>query len=174
MGRIMEYTESQLKAPIEGAPNFTLWELIRSDTAIRLGINNIPTDADVVRNLELLARNALQPCRNALGATYVSSGYRGPNLNAAVGGSPTSWHSYGKAADITVAGVPLWTVFTWFYDNIPCIELIAEELPNGWIHVAYSDTYNGKAVTKYKLRGGPVRKASYAEIEAIFKKQGLI
>lgn len=170
----MKLTQEQLQAPINGAPNFKLAELVRSSAADRLGISNLPTDECTVLSLEELARGALQPLRDALGVTIITSGYRSPAVNKAVGGSNTSWHAKGKAADITVRGRSLWEVFTWLYNNVPCVELIAEELPTGWIHVAYSRDYSGRAVTKYKLVGQPVRKASYEEIQKIFQDQGLI
>ena len=166
-------TMAQLKTPIVNAPNFTLWELTRSAAAERLHLDNMPTEA-ATTNLIILAQHALQPCRDALGVTLINSAYRAPLVNKAVGGSPTSWHEKGCAADLTVRGVPLWDVFTWFYKNIPCVELIAEELPNGWIHAAYSKSYDGPCATKYKLSGHPVRRATFEEIEKIFKQQGLI
>ena len=164
----MAPTNEQLAAPIQGAANFTLLELTRSATADKLGLTNLP-DAEQQANLILLAQKALQPARNALGRIVINSGLRGAALNKAVGGSDTSWHCKGCAADIEVPGKSLWEVFEWFYNNIPCVELIAENLPNGWIHVAYSKDYTGKAVTKYKLVGQPVRKASFAEIQQILK-----
>ena len=172
-GLSMVLTKEQLAAPIQGAANFTLLELISSVTATKKGISNVP-DAVAQANLILLAQKALQPCRDALGRMVVNSGYRGPELNTAVGGSPTSWHCKGCAADIEVPGKSLWDVFCWFYDNVPCVELIAENLPNGWIHVAYSKEYTGKAVTKYKLVGQPVKKASFEEIRQVLKQQGVI
>lgn len=170
----MNLTKEQLNAPIQGAPNFTLAELIRSNAAISLKLDNTPTDETVIRYLQILAREALQKGRDVFGPMVVNSGYRSPAVNKAVGGSSTSWHSMGCAADIEVPGKSLWEVFAWYAKNVPCVELIAEELPHGWIHVAYSNTYNGPAVTKYKLRGQPVRKATFEEIEKIFKQQRLI
>ena len=170
----MILTQEELNAPIPGAPNFTLAELIRSNTATQRGINNTPTDPEIITNLQTLAREALQPCRNTLGPVVVNSGLRLPILNTAIGGSSTSWHCFGKAADIKVPSRSLWDVFCWFYDNVKCVELIAEELPYGWIHVAYSSDYAGPSNTKYKLGGGPVKKASFDDIKKIFKQQGLI
>lgn len=81
-------------------PNFSLKELTSSTTAQRLGIENIP-DATAVANLEALAKNVLQPVRDILKRPVViSSGYRCAKLNKAVGGSATSQHLTGEAADI--------------------------------------------------------------------------
>ena len=81
--------------------HFTLDALTRSATARRLGIDNTPT-RQATANLERLVANLLDPLREAYGAPiYVNSGYRCPALNRAVGGSASSQHLTGEAADIT-------------------------------------------------------------------------
>ena len=83
---------------------FTLRELTRSATAARLGIDNTP-DEKVTANLIRLAETVLDPLREAYGKPIiVSSGYRCPKLNKAVGGARTSQHMYGQAADIHSVG----------------------------------------------------------------------
>ena len=67
-------------------PNFTLAELIYSQTAKRLGIPNMPTQGQAEK-LREMATNVLQPARNALGRIRVTSGYRSPTLNASLGGT---------------------------------------------------------------------------------------
>ena len=86
---------------------FTIEELTASATAKRKGISNKPT-ADIVAALERLVENVLDPLREAWGAPIiVTSGYRSPKLNAAVGGARGSQHTYGQAADIrTVSDKP--------------------------------------------------------------------
>lgn len=80
--------------------NFTLGELIASDTAKKLKIDNTPTLL-AMSHLEELCRELLQPIREAWGKPIkVTSGYRCHRLNRAVGGSPTSAHPMGWAADI--------------------------------------------------------------------------
>lgn len=80
--------------------NFTLEELIKSPTAKAKKIDNTPSK-EVVQNLTKLAQNILQPIRDKFGAQIVvTSGYRSLLLNKAVGGSPTSQHCKGEAADI--------------------------------------------------------------------------
>ena len=85
--------------------HFTLTELTRSATAQRLGMDNTP-DAQTLNNLRALATNVLEPLRQLYGSPIrVTSGYRSPDLNAVVGGAPSSQHMRGQAADIT-AGTP--------------------------------------------------------------------
>ena len=82
--------------------HFTIAELTRSATARRLGIDNTPS-ASAVRALTALVDDVLDPLRDAWGGPIrVNSGYRCPELNRAVGGTPSSQHQQGEAADITV------------------------------------------------------------------------
>jgi zinc D-Ala-D-Ala carboxypeptidase len=79
--------------------NFSLEELTASETAARKGIDNTPSE-EVIDNLKRLAA-ALQEVRALLNhrAILISSGYRSHELNQAVGGSATSDHCKGLAAD---------------------------------------------------------------------------
>lgn len=80
--------------------SFLLAEFVASDTADSLNIDNDIT-IDAVDNLRYLCAELLQPLRNALGVgVYISSGYRCPALNKAVGGVATSQHTTGQAADV--------------------------------------------------------------------------
>ncbi len=80
--------------------NFTLEEFVRSDTARRLGIDNTPNEVEI-RNMRNLAEKVLQPLRDKYGAPItISSGYRGLALNRAVGGTSSSQHLTGEAADL--------------------------------------------------------------------------
>lgn len=84
---------------------FTQAELVRSATAHAKKIDNTPP-ASVIPKLAALATSLLDPIREKWGAPIiVNSGYRSPLLNKAVGGSTTSQHLKGEAADIT-AGSP--------------------------------------------------------------------
>lgn len=90
------------------SPHFTLEEFLVSETAARKGINNTPTDA-VIANLKRLAER-LELVRAVFNKPIIiSSGYRCPELNAAVGGAANSAHMYGRAADFRVLndGPPL-------------------------------------------------------------------
>lgn len=81
---------------------FTLNELVRSDKARQLKIDNTPTPG-IVDNLNKLVTYVLDPLREAWGGPInVTSGYRCPVLNKAVGGAKTSHHMQGMAADIRI------------------------------------------------------------------------
>lgn len=83
---------------------FSISEMIRSDTARRLGIDNTPSDS-IKKNLTLFIEKVLDPIREDWGSPIiVSSGYRCPELNKAVGGVKTSGHMYGYCADLQVKG----------------------------------------------------------------------
>ena len=83
---------------------FELDEFIRSDTAKKKNIDNMPT-FEIVEHLEELVSKVLEPLRAAYGMPIkISSGYRCPALNKAVQGSSTSVHMIGYAADLQVGG----------------------------------------------------------------------
>ena len=83
---------------------FSIGEMTRSDTAKRLGIDNTPSDS-IKNNLTLFINTVLDPIREDWGSPIiVSSGYRCPELNKAVGGVKTSGHLYGYCADLQVKG----------------------------------------------------------------------
>mgnify|MGYP004006906165 FL=1 len=84
---------------IRVAPNFTLPELLKSSTADRMGLDNTPATDQILVNLTNVANHILQPVREKFGPVRVNSGYRGPALNKAVGGSSTRQHCHGEAAD---------------------------------------------------------------------------
>lgn len=120
---------------------FTLTELTKSATAKRLKIDNTPND-EVIKNLTALVDNILDPLREAYGKPIiVSSGYRCPKLNKAVGGVANSQHRTGHAADIH-------TVSDTLEDNKKLYELVRtldlpvdqciNEYNYNWIHVSYS------------------------------------
>ena len=80
--------------------NFTLKELIRSNTALRLGIDNTPSKEGIWK-LTLLAADLLQPLRNAVGSLRITSGYRSPKLSEAISGSGSnSQHCRYEAVDM--------------------------------------------------------------------------
>ena len=81
--------------------NLSLAECIKSTTARRKGIDNTPQDEWVLENLKKVAEHVFQPCRDHFGVPiYVSSGYRCPELNRAIGGARRSQHMEGRALDL--------------------------------------------------------------------------
>lgn len=122
--------------------NFTLSEMTKSETALRHGLDNTPGDTEIA-NLKRLAENVLQPIRNNYKrGVKVNSGYRAPNVNAAVGGSKTSDHCRGQAADIEIPGVANAELAEWISKNLKFTQLILEfytpGIPDsGWVHVSY-------------------------------------
>src|SRR4051812_43333908 len=77
------------------SPHFSLEELTATQ---HRGIDNTPSP-EAVENLKLLANETLELVRMLLGPVHINSGYRSPELNAAVGGQPNSQHCEGRAAD---------------------------------------------------------------------------
>ena len=83
---------------------FSIEEMTRSATAKKYGIDNRPSQ-DILNNLVLFIEKVLDPIREDWGSPIiVSSGYRCPELNKAVGGVKTSGHQYGFCADLQVKG----------------------------------------------------------------------
>jgi hypothetical protein len=122
--------------------NFTLSEMTKSETALRHDMDNTP-DQTVISNLQALAVHVLQPVRDHYGkGVKVNSGFRSPDVNARVGGSRTSDHTRGMAADIEIPGVPNHELAEWVKANLPYTQLILEfytrGVPDsGWVHVSY-------------------------------------
>lgn len=117
--------------------NFQYWEFVSSYEAVRLGIKNVPTNAEW-KNIEDLVVNVLQPMRDKLGKPVtVNSGFRCKELNDAVGSSDTSFHRLGCAADIDSDTIPLMDILDAVYSLPKWTEIIAEYFPHGWVHVAY-------------------------------------
>lgn len=117
---------------------FTKSELTRSDTARIRGIDNTPTP-EASAALDALMRNVLDPIRRMWGKPIiVNSGYRCPKLNAAIGGSATSQHMKGEAADIT-AGDPTKNkeLFDMIAQSAIPFDQLIDEKNYRWIHVSY-------------------------------------
>lgn len=133
--------------------NFSLDELTKSQTALRMGIDNEPTPGDLY-NLSQLCDNILQPVREHFGKPVtISSGYRSVALCEAIGSSAKSQHAKGEAADFEIMGIDNKEVAVWIRDNLDFDQLILEfykdgEPSSGWIHCSYSDNNRG-SVLKY-------------------------
>jgi hypothetical protein len=141
--------------------NFSVAELSKSETATRLGLDNTPS-LMVIDNLQALVDNVLQPVRDKFGPVVVTSGYRSPAVNKTIGGSPTSDHCKGQAADFEVMGMPNKELATWIKDNLEFTQLILEfpskSDPNaGWVHCSYDKANLKKQVlTAVKVGGKTV------------------
>lgn len=144
--------------------NFTLSEMIKSETALRHNLDNTPGDAEIA-NLKRLAEQVLQPVRDHYKTgVKVNSGFRHPNVNAAVGGSKTSDHCQGQAADIEIPGVANADLAQWIVSNLDFTQVILEfytpGVPDsGWVHVSYVEGNLKKQVlTAMKENGKTVYK----------------
>jgi hypothetical protein len=112
--------------------HFTLEELTRTDT----GIENLPGLLAVERLL-FLANFILEPARRKFGKIHINSGYRATAVNEKVGGSETSQHVEGGAADIVPLNIDIHEVYMWMRDNLSYGQLILEEKGGAkWIHVS--------------------------------------
>ena len=143
--------------------NFSLSELIKSDTAIRLGIDNNP-NADQIEKLKALCENILQPVRDHFGRVKVTSGFRSVELCLAIGSSANSQHARAEAADFECPGVDNVELFDWIKSNLTPDQLILEfytpgEPNSGWIHCSYTEgtprasflhAFRSEGKTKYK------------------------
>lgn len=125
--------------------NFTLEEMIRSGTAMRHGYKEqFDPSEEVIFNLTRLCVNVLQPLRDHLGTPiFVSSGYRCPRLNKAVGGAKNSEHLTGCAADLQGLGnVSNRMLFEAIKKHIPEFSQLLWEFGDqdnpDWVHVSFS------------------------------------
>lgn len=111
-----------------------------SQTAVRRGIPNHPGPATKAA-LAALCLHVLEPVRAQFGKpVIVTSGYRSPKLNTAIGGSATSQHCFGEAADFTVQGVSNLDVCQWIMRNLKFDQLIYEFGEEGWVHCSWRET----------------------------------
>ena len=140
------------------SPHFTLSELIKSQTAIRLGIQNVPNGCQV-KNLERLARKILEPVRKHFGRPFSpSSGFRCFSLNAKIGSKSNSQHTTGQAVDFEIPGIPNLAVAEWIRDKLDFDQLILEfhdpEDPmSGWVHVSLKEKDNRCQVLTINHKG---------------------
>lgn len=119
---------------------FSFQEFERSDTAYRHGIDNTMPEA-AKKNVAVLVDKVLDPLREAWGKPItVTSGYRCPALNKAVGGVPTSMHLTGRAADITTGNeVDNRKLYQLVQDlKLPYFELIGKKYGFKWLHVSFN------------------------------------
>jgi hypothetical protein len=130
--------------------HITLTEATKSNTATRLGINNTPNEA-TIETMKLTAEKVFEPLREILGAIKVSSFYRSPDLNRAIGGSKTSQHCKGEAIDmqgVNVSNAELFEEACKLEDFDQIIWEFGTLTEPDWVHVSYSKTQNRKQILR--------------------------
>ena len=118
--------------------NFTRAEIEHSNTAKRLGIKNEMPEKHL-ENMQRLTTNLIQPMRDALGPIRISSGYRNPQLNRAIGGSTKSQHCKGEALDLQ-----FWKkgemcnkeIYDWVIKSGIEFDQMINEFDYAWIHIS--------------------------------------
>jgi len=118
------------------SPNFALSEFTQSQYALRMGINNTPSP-NVLGHLKVTA-DGMEKVRELLGKPItISSGYRCPTLNKAIGGASTSDHVLGFATDFTCRqyGTPEQVTKAIMESGIKYDQLICEGY---WTHISFS------------------------------------
>ena len=157
---------TSVKPDMQLTEHFNLKEFTKSETATRKRIDNTPNAAHA-ENLKNVCEKILEPVRRHFGKPVrINSGYRGPALNAAVGGSSKSQHCNGEAVDFEIDGLPNPDLAKWVAENCEFDQIILEfydpkEGPNsGWVHASVKRdgsnrkqkmtavTVNGKTVYK--------------------------
>jgi zinc D-Ala-D-Ala carboxypeptidase len=133
--------------------HFTLEEMEKSSTGIRLGIKNKAGSGEI-KNLGDLCYEVLEPVRVKFDKPVtITSGYRSPELSVAIGSKSTSQHCLGEAVDMEVLSVSNLEVALWIQNHCDFDQLILEyytgEPNSGWIHVSYKDGSNRKQVLTF-------------------------
>ena len=135
-------------------------EGVHSNTAIRRGIDNTPTD-DQLYFMEIVAEEVFEPLREWVGGPIkINSFYRCPELNTAIGGSTTSQHCKGQAMDIddTFGRATNAEMYHWIKDNLDFDQMIWEfgddDNPN-WVHISYvsPEKNRNRCLKAYKEKG---------------------
>ena len=158
----------KVSADMQLSEHFNLKEFTKSETAIRKRIDNTPNSVHAT-NLKAVCEKILEPVRNHFGKPVrINSGYRGPALNAAVGGSSKSQHCNGEAVDFEIDGLPNPELAKWVSENCDFDQIILEfydpkEGPNsGWVHASYSAGKNRKQkLTAVTVNGKTVYKPGF-------------
>ena len=146
--------------------NFILSEITRSNTAKRLGIDNGP-DKDHLRSIQRLITNLVQPMRDALGPIRISSGYRNPNVNRAIGGSTKSQHCKGEALDLQFwkdGKICNKEIYDWVLSSDVEFDQMINEFDFAWIHISLKKEDNRKQVLEAYKDEDNDTKYKYAEV----------
>lgn len=141
--------------------HFSLSEMTKSQAAERKGIDNTP-GPEQIENLKSLCSNVLEYVRMHFNKPVtVNSGFRSKKVNSVIGGSKTSQHMTGQAADIEISGVSNLDLARWISNNIEFDQLILEfhtvGVPDsGWVHVSWNSKGNRKQVLTINRSGTKV------------------
>lgn len=118
-------------------------EIVKSDTAIRLGIDNVPNESQI-ENLNWLCSKILDPLTNKIGHHLtITSGFRCKALNDAIKGASNSQHISGEACDIVCPGMTVDVLMNYIVNGtgLPFDQLILEffdrKTGSGWVHISY-------------------------------------
>ena len=149
--------------------HISLAEATKSNTAERLGIHNFP-ESSILINMQTVAENVFEPLREYIAEPiYITSFYRSPELNKAIGGSTKSQHCKGQAIDIDDVYSKQYKnvdYFNYIKNNLDFDQLIWEfgddENPS-WVHVSYKDINRNRILRAYKENG----KTLYREYNGI-------
>ena len=139
--------------------HISLKEALRSNTAKRLGIDNMPNNETLI-TMQITAQHVFEPLRNHFNEPiYISSFYRSPELNTAIGGSTKSQHCKGEAIDIddVYSKATNADFFNYIKDRLDFDQLIWEfgddDQPD-WVHVSYSIGNNRRRILKALKQNG--------------------
>ena len=130
--------------------HITFAEATKSNTAIRLGIDNNPSP-EIIETMKATAENVFEPIREQCGPIRISSFYRSPELNRAIGGAKISQHCKGEAMDIqgiNVTNAELFRVACELdqFDQI-IWEFGTKDEPD-WVHVSFKKDGNRKQILR--------------------------
>ena len=134
--------------------NFTLEEMEKSSTGIRLGIKN-KAGAGEIKNLGDICYEILEKVRAKFDdkPVTITSGFRSEELCEAIGSKKTSQHAKGEAVDFEIAGVSNLAIAMYISKECDFDQLILEyytgEPSSGWVHVSYKEGSNRKQVLTY-------------------------
>ena len=132
--------------------NFVLSEITKSNTAKRLGISNEP-NKEHLQAMQLLITELIQPMRDAIGPIRISSGYRSPKLNRAIGGSSRSQHCKGEALDLQFwkdGEMNNQVIYDWVLDSGLEFDQMINEFDFAWIHISFCDSNRRQVLEAYK------------------------
>ena len=126
------------------SPHFSLPEITKSQTALRLGLDNTP-DNDALTSLAILCEQVLEPIRKHYSRpVIINSGYRAPAVNKAIGSKSTSQHCKGEAVDFEIPGVDNQEIYLYIgsggnidFDQCILEHYYADDFSSGWVHISY-------------------------------------